>query len=177
MTSSICSIHWFSTLPNSPQPALFINKSICPNLSSICVPVLRTSSFFDISQVYATISTPLDSLTTCNVSFSSSNFDSERAISIIEPAPLFTKSKAACLPIPEEAPVITIIFPSHFLFFLWPSSSFPFPDNQSRILLLQNLQIIVCKTISSKKRSVYNTPISNTCLFKQSNSPTRSLVY
>src|SRR6266571_3113196 len=105
MTSSICSIHWFSTLPNSPKPALFINKSICPNLSSICVPVLRTSSFFDISQVYATISAPLDSSTTCNVSFSSSNFDSERAISIIEPAPLFTKSRAACLPLP---PFLTI---------------------------------------------------------------------
>ena len=56
------------------------------------------------------------SLTACNVLLSSSNFDSERAISIIEPAPSFTKSRAACLPIPEEAPVITMIFPSNFLF-------------------------------------------------------------
>ena len=46
----------------------------------------------------------LGSLTTCNVLLSSSNFDSERAISIIEPASSFTKSRAACLPIPEEAP-------------------------------------------------------------------------
>ncbi len=64
-----------------------------PNLSSICVPIIRTSSFLDISQAYATISAALDFVKTCNVFFNSSNFGSERAISIIGPAPLFTKSR------------------------------------------------------------------------------------
>jgi hypothetical protein len=55
MTASICSRLWFSTLPNSPYPALFTKKSIYPNFSSICVPILRTSSLCEISQGYATV--------------------------------------------------------------------------------------------------------------------------
>src|ERR1700739_7762 len=67
---------WFSTLPNSPYPALLTKKSIYQIFRLIVFSFSENLSYLKYHKDVC-VSTTLGSLTTCNVLFSSSNFDKE----------------------------------------------------------------------------------------------------
>ena len=92
---------------------------MCPNFSSNSFPIFATSAFLDMSHGYTAISDVKFDLSVFSSSFS---FVSDRATSMMVCAQCSAKSIAACLPIPDDAPVINMIFPLNL--FLLPFFSF-----------------------------------------------------